>query len=572
MKTAETQKTNRKFKYTHRSCPKCEHKGCFAINEDWSAVCFSCNYTTNDLRKDFPDVDTIISRTGYSKRKGGGNIPPKITVDRGAGIFGPLLDRGISEATAKRYGVRILAGSDGKPTQHYYPYFIANEAVAHKVRHVNDKIFTWVGPATDTGLFGQQFAQAGGKYITITEGECDAMAAYELLGSKWPVVSIKSGAGGAVKDVKESLEFLETFENIVIAFDADKPGKEAARKVARLLRPGAAKIMTFPEGYKDPNDMLRQNQQKLFMRSFWEAQTYTPSGVINVTEFIKDKYHNRPKKESVPYPWTGLNKKLYGLRQGELVSLTGGTGLGKTSVTRELEHWLIKSTQDNVGIIALEENEYHTVDGLLSIEANARLYIDQIREQYSREEIDKYLEILHKGENENRVYIHSHFGTNDVEEIFAKLRYFIIGLECKWIVFDHISMLVSAIAEGDERRTIDNVMTRLRSLVEETGAGIILVSHLRRVDGNKGHENGIEVSLSHLRGSQSIAQLSDCVIALERNQQAEDSVEANTTRVRVLKSRYTGDTGIATHLIYDRDTGRLSELDGMESEEPLVDF
>ena len=567
--TTETQK-HRKFKYTHRSCPKCEHNGCLAINEDWSAVCFSCNYTTNDLRKDFPDVDAIVSRTDYSKRKG--TTPTKITVDRGAGIFGPLLDRGISEATAKRYGVRILVDSDGQPTQHYYPYFIANEAVAHKVRHVNDKIFTWVGPATDTGLFGQQFAQAGGKYITITEGECDAMAAYELLGSKWPVVSIKSGAAGAVKDVKENLEFLESFDTIVIAFDADKPGQEAARKVARLLRPGSAKIMTFPEGFKDPNDMLRQNQQKLFMRSFWEAQIYTPSGVINVTEFIKDEYHNRPKKESVPYPWAGLNKKLYGLRQGELVSLTGGTGLGKTSVTRELEHWLIKSTKDNVGIIALEESKYHTVDGLLSIEANAKLYIDQIREQYSREEIDKYLEILHKGENENRVFIHSHFGSNDVEEIFSKLRYFIIGLECKWIVFDHISMLVSAITDGDERRTIDNVMTRLRSLVEETGAGIILVSHLRRVDGNKGHENGIEVSLSHLRGSQSIAQLSDCVLALERNQQAEDSVEANTTRVRVLKSRYTGDTGVATHLIYDRDTGRLSEIDGMESEEPLVDF
>ena len=567
--TTETQK-NRKFKYTHRSCPKCEHNGCLAINEDWSAVCFSCNYTTNDLRRDYSDIDSIVRSTDYSQRKPSGFSSQ--TLDRGAGIFGPLLDRGISEETAKRYGVRILVDSEGLSTHHYYPYYIANEAVAHKVRHVDTKHFSWVGPATDTGLFGQQIAWGGAKTITLTEGECDAMAAYELQGSKWPVVSIKSGAAGAVKDVKASLEFLETFETVVIAFDADKPGQEAARKVARLLRPGSAKIMTLPEGFKDPNDMLRQNQQKLFMRSFWEAQIYTPSGVINVTEFIKDKYHNRPKKESVPYPWAGLNKKLYGLRQGELVSLTGGTGLGKTSVTRELEHWLIKSTKDNVGIIALEENEYHTVDGLLSIEANARLYIDQIREQYSREEIDKYLEILHKGENENRVYIHSHFGTNDVEEIFAKLRYFIIGLECKWIVFDHISMLVSAITDGDERRTIDNVMTRLRSLVEETGAGIILVSHLRRVDGNKGHENGIEVSLSHLRGSQSIAQLSDCVIALERNQQAEDSVEANTTRVRVLKSRYTGDTGIATHLIYDRDTGRLSELDGMESEEPLVDF
>jgi len=121
-------------------------------------------------------------------------------------------------------------------------------------------------------------------------------------------------------------------------------------------------------------------------------------------------------------------------------------------------------------------------------------------------------------------------------------------------------MLVSAVHEGDERRAIDTIMTRLRSLVEETGAGIILVSHLRRVDGNKGHENGIEVSLSHLRGSNSIGQLSDCVIALERNQQSEDPDEARTTRLRVLKSRYTGDVGMAARVMYDSETGRLSEL------------
>jgi twinkle protein len=132
-------------------------------------------------------------------------------------------------------------------------------------------------------------------------------------------------------------------------------------------------------------------------------------------------------------------------------------------------------------------------------------------------------------------------------------------------------MLVVASAEGDERRAIDNIMARLRSIVEETGVGMILVSHLRRVDGNKGHENGIEVSLSHLRGSQSIAQLSDCVIALERNQQADSESESNTTKVRVLKSRYTGDVGSATRLLYDRETGRLNELEEEDNEE-AVDF
>jgi twinkle protein len=130
-------------------------------------------------------------------------------------------------------------------------------------------------------------------------------------------------------------------------------------------------------------------------------------------------------------------------------------------------------------------------------------------------------------------------------------------------------MLVVAANEGDERRAIDTIMTRLRSIVEETGVGLILVSHLRRVDGNRGHENGIEVSLSHLRGSQSIAQLSDCVIALERNQQAESTEEANTTRVRVLKSRYTGDVGFATSLLYDRDTGRLAETNSIDEDDSV---
>ena len=143
----------------------------------------------------------------------------------------------------------------------------------------------------------------------------------------------------------------------------------------------------------------------------------------------------------------------------------------------------------------------------------------------------------------------------------------IVGCGCKWVIVDHLHMLVSSAAEGDERRTIDSIMTKLRSIVEETGAGMVLVSHLRRVEGNRGHENGVAVGLNHLRGSQSIAQLSDCVIALERNQQADDQVESNTTHLRILKSRYTGDVGMATHLLYDRETGRLSEVDAEEPDE-----
>ena len=548
-----------RFKHTHLSCPFCEHKGCFSINEDWSGYCFSCKEYSKDVREAYEgDIDVLI--TGETNKTQQRQASLDSSASEVEGIFGALSDRGITEATAKRYGVKIATDIRGKVIKHYYPYFTSNEITAVKSRDIGSKQFFWRGSKSNTGLFGEQIAPKRGKFITVVEGECDAMAGFELFGGKWPVVSIKSGAAGVVKDIKESLEFIEGYESVVLCFDNDKPGRQAARKVARILKPGTARIMTLPNGYKDPNEMLRKNAHAAFVKSFWEAKVYTPSGVLNVSD-SKDKFKEREKKEAVPYPWSGLNAKLYGLRQGELVTLTGGTGLGKSSVTRELEHWLIKTTQDNVGIISLEEDWRRTVDGILSIEANARMYIDQIREQFSEKEIDKMFDILYDGKNKNRVWIHAHFGTNDIDEIFSKLRFMIVGCECKWIVVDHLHMLVSSLIEGDERRAIDNIMTRLRSLVEETGAGIILVSHLRRVDGNRGHENGVETSLSHLRGSQSIAQLSDCVISLERNQQADDPTEANTTRIRILKSRYTGDVGIATHLVYDRHTGRLNELD-----------
>jgi len=538
-----------KFVKYHMPCPSCKSTDACSINEDGSAKCFSCDSF-------FPKYKTGVMPMKDFQRQ---IQTPKVLNAHG-GTFSKLSDRGISKETAQKFGVKVVYDSNGQLAQHLYPFYINHEQCATKTRFIRDKRFSFEGTIQGSGLFGQNLFKEGGKYLTITEGECDAMAAYELLGSKWAVVSIKRGAASAVSDIKESIEYVESFDNIVICFDKDKAGEEAAKKVATILKPGKAKIVTLPNGYKDPNDMLKNGKHQEFTKAWWDAQVYTPSGIIRVADKQKE-FLNREQKQSVPYPWEGLNKKLLGLRAGELVTLTGGTGLGKSSVTRELEHWLIKETNDNVGVIALEEDWKRTVDGILSIEANDKLYIDNIRNGYTEDQLTNMFDKVFESD---RVFIHAHFGANDIEEIFAKLRYLIVGCDCKWVVVDHLHMLVSSMLDGDERKAIDSIMHRLRSMVEETGAGIILVSHLRRIDGNKGHENGITVSLSHLRGSNSIAQLSDCVIALERNQQSDDDLESRTTRLRVLKSRYTGDVGNATSLVYDKDTGRLTEYEDSE--------
>ena len=168
-----------------------------------------------------------------------------------------------------------------------------------------------------------------------------------------------------------------------------------------------------------------------------------------------------------------------------------------------------------------------------------------------------------------RVYLYDHWGSTDSDNLLSKIRYLARGCGCDFIVLDHISIVVSGLEGGDERRIIDNTMTKLRALVEELNCGMILISHLKRPSGDRGHEDGAQTSLAQLRGSAAIGQLSDIVIGLERNQQ--DNENSNISDVRVLKNRWSGDTGIACHLAYSADTGRMTET-YWEDEETVEEF
>ena len=156
------------------------------------------------------------------------------------------------------------------------------------------------------------------------------------------------------------------------------------------------------------------------------------------------------------------------------------------------------------------------------------------------------------------LYLFDHFGSTESDNLLSKIRYLAKGLGVKWVILDHLSIVISGLESYDERKLIDVTMTKLRSLVEATGIGLILVSHLRRPEGNKGYEDGIQTSLNSLRGSHAISQLSDSVIALERNQN--DDENKNYTTVRVLKNRHTGDTGKCGTLYFDNDTACLVEI------------
>ena len=325
-------------------------------------------------------------------------------------------------------------------------------------------------------------------------------------------------------------------------------------KVAELFSPGKCKILHLPEGYKDASDCLQKNKIQIYTKAFWDAKLYAPDGIINANILFDDI--TKPNLKSfVQYPFEGMNKITYGIRPSELITFTAGSGLGKTQVMREVVHHMIKSTEDNIGLLMLEETPVITSKGLMSIEANQRLHLPDVH--VSKEEMKTYFDAT---VGTGRVFMFDHFGSNSIDNIVSRVRYLAKGLDCKYIIIDHVSIIVSDQSHGDERRALDEIMTRLRTLVQETGVAMIVVSHLRRPEG-KGHEEGAATSLSQLRGSASIGQLSDMVIGLERDAQNDDPDVRNTTRVRVLKNRFSGLTGPCCDLRYDADTGRLKEVE-----------
>jgi twinkle protein len=152
------------------------------------------------------------------------------------------------------------------------------------------------------------------------------------------------------------------------------------------------------------------------------------------------------------------------------------------------------------------------------------------------------------------------FGSNDIDTIINTIRYMRYSCDCRYIFLDHISILVSDQSAGDERKALDEIATKLKTLTIELDIWLGMVSHSKRPAG-KPHEEGGQTSLAELRGTAGIGQLSNMVLGLERNGQDPDLYRRNVTLIRVLKNRFSGLTGPACHLHYDRDTGRLTQID-----------
>ncbi len=504
--------------------------------------CFSCGEQTWDEQ-------LVESYMGME------SIPTTVKIDAAfphKGQVLPLAERGISKAVAEFYGVESIVNSSNIVIGRAFPFYDeeGQKMIAQKVKGLSKdgekKKMKCVGQFSAALLFGQQLFSSGGRFVTITEGEEDAMAAYQMFKNHYgdrvdPIcVSIKSGGASALRDCKNNWEWLNSFDNIIICFDNDEVGHTAAKRVAELF-PSKAKIMHLTE--KDANEYLKEGKQESFLKSFFNAEKYAPQG-IRTFRSLWDDMTRTDTNTVVPFPWDGVNDMVYGMISGKMDVLKAPPKVGKTSLLAELIMHVRKESEYSVGAILLENTTKEIGMMLCGIEMNLPLNTP------SCEVDEKALKEAHEAISEDdRIVIFDPAGERTAENILNKIRYFAKGRDCKYIFLDHASMLAYTSDNMDERKFLDKLFADLKDLTISLDIYICVVIHVND-DGKT-------------RGSRAPVQLCDRLFSLQRDKLNPDPVVANTTEFIVEENR-NGSAGSAANLQYDHETGRMHEVYGFE--------
>lgn len=525
----------------HQPCPDCNSTDALSVFSDGHTYCFAC-----------------------STRKGGDNTQtaPKTQKALPGGLkqgeFREIKSRGLTLDTCKAFGYQV---SNGTQIAQYTD--AAGNIVAQKIRG-KDKTFSWVGAPKGVEFYGKSIWRGCDKSeLYVFEGEHDAHTGYQLTMGKKPCVSVQNGAQSAEKSFKQDLEWLESFASVVLCFDNDEAGIEAAKTCSALLTPGKAKIVELP--LKDANDMLKEGRTVELFTALRCAKAFKPDGIVSGKAL---GVRARAKKPApfAQYPWKFLNDAAGGIYEGDVIVVGAGSGIGKTTFFSEIAYGLAMSGTP-VGCLFMEDSLEDVTRRFHGIYLNKSIYNGMC------EVTDAELIEAEEATTDNGNFIvYEHQGEGDISTILSRMRYMIHALGARVIFLDNLSTLVTGLEDKDERRAIDKLMRGLYEFAQREKIAIFMASHLTRPIGAKGYENGLAISDNSFRGSGSISSNSTGMLGLERDKNlGTESIAA----VRLIKSRKFGhNTGIRGHLRFTPETGRLTEDAGVSpfGEDKNTDF
>ena len=566
----------------HSSCDSCGSSDGKAVYEDSSTWCFVCETGTisEELKEEYKNKkNSRKSKKANTERdhmeETSKSTKPAITdeknkeIKENTSISGKGY-RGLKDEYSKLFGVRY--GYDektGEVNEQYYPVTQEGQLTGYKIREI-PKNFRSIGrTGADCELFGQFKFNRGGKYILIVEGELDMLSAYQILaeynknrGSDYEtaVVSPTTGANSQ-KQIAAQYKFCDSFENIVLCYDQDKAGKEAAEKVIPYLPKGKVKVMQMR--YKDPNEYLTQCKQKEFISDFYNAKTYTPAGVVGSSE-LYEKLLESTQVKKIPLPpfMVKLDDMLNSVDLGTIGVIAAGSGCAKTTVANELIYYWLFNSPYKVGVVSLELTCGQYAQAMLSRHIENKIANIKDPEEklkfLERETVKQKADELFKTlDGQDRfMVIDERDGSIDVLQ--DKIEEMVISCGVRVVILDPVSDLFDN-APLDVQA---GFMKWQKSMVKNYNITFINIAHIRKGSNNKeSASTGAFVPEEAIIGASQQVKSASWVVMLSRDKYSEDDVIRNTTRIVLSKNRSNGVTGDAGSMYYCNKTHKLYNLD-----------
>src|SRR5579883_1145885 len=253
--------------------------------------------------------------------------------------------RGISEQTLRGTGVawgkRWFPGVSAERECIIFPYRKPGGELVNAKFRTLDKQFAQVKHGAKL-FYGVDWLDLDLDHCVIAEGEVDVLSLVEA-GIENPL-SIPDGAPKTVRDggidpaddkkfayVWNCKEDLDRFRKIVIATDADAPGRALAEELARRLGRERCWLATWPDGCKDANDVLMKHGPERLAQCIADAKPHPIKSLFDAGQFESDTLalYRGGRKRGVSTGWREVDNFMT-IRPGELSVVTGIPGSGKS--------------------------------------------------------------------------------------------------------------------------------------------------------------------------------------------------------------------------------------------------
>jgi len=565
---------------TKEPCPSCRRKGRDNSGDNFTnygegngGYCYSCGYTVlSDAEKEKRGLNVYEYDESITMTKEIITAEELQDIKQKTGANGKK-SRGISDSTYGEYRVRFLYDNEtGEVVETFYPYTEGFKACGYKVRKIPKDFYSVGKIGKESELFGQwKWKHGGGKYVLLTAGEADCLAAYEMLEAYRnsrnstfnPIPCVSSGIGesGSWKQVQQHYEWFDTFEKIIVCYDMDDAGKQAVDKLSQVIPKGKMFVVTLP--LKDINKMLDEGKSTAFIQCFYNAKPYAPTGVVG-SSALYDAIIKEAQVEKLSFPsfMPRLNDMTAGgISLGTIGVISASTGLGKSSIVNEcVYHWIFNSPH-KIGVVSMEQNQGQYGELMLSRHIHRKLGKlppgQKLEMILSAKVVEAQKELFLDANGGDRWMIVDD-RDGDVESLKSAIEKLIIKCDCKVIVIDTISDMFDGLTT-DEQAVL---MKWQKSIVNRYNVAIINISHQRKAgSGEKDGSQGAMGNESSLHGTSTLIKSAAWILMLARNKVSDDLIERNTTHMMLPKNRGAGETGPAGDLYYDSNTHTLHDLD-----------